>query len=141
MWITRITNILLIFLIFSPATANEDRPAEIRDMLAEALYEEHPEKRLDELMEGGLDRVDSEEILIQLDKALATCMLDAIREYSSEMSLEFDEQLDLLEADLKKGEGGSYFSTLDQGKLERMLYPCSVAALQAAGLKVPNSAD
>jgi hypothetical protein len=57
------------------------------------------------------------------------------------MSLEFDEQLDLLEADLKKGEGGSYFSTLDQGNLERMLYPCSVAALQAAGLKVPNSAD
>ena len=137
----RVAIVLLGVFIFPLATASDDRLAEMRDMLAEALHEKHPGQRLDELVANGLDHSDSEEVLIQLNKAISTCLLAAIREYSFEMSLDFDDQLDLLEADLKEGVAGKYFSSLDQEKLKQIVYPCFVAAHQAAGLEAPNSLD
>lgn len=141
MHVFRIAVALLAILVCSLATANENRLAEVKDMLAQALYAKNPGENLEELMSSGLSRADSEKILSRLNGPIAQCMIDAIREYSSEMSLDFGEQIDLLEADLREGIAGNYFASLDQETLKRNLYPCVLVAYQSVGLQGPNLDD
>lgn len=127
-----------IFLLAGPAFAETERETYLREQFADFLITGGNDAYVDELVTKGLDRSDSERIVNEFAHDVAGCIIDALRQYSVDESLDFDEQLNGLEASLMQDAVNAYFRSLDEKDLERRAELCNIEAAQAAGIDLPG---
>jgi hypothetical protein len=112
-----------------------DRDAEtLRRAVAERLNGRLGSQFVDYLAEQGLSRADAEVVVARLVHDLTVCAFDALRAQATEQGVAFDEVLSAVEAAFYVADGPNVDALIDVRALAQREAPCSLNALQQAGI-------
>lgn len=119
----------------TPSTDATDRDAEVlRTAVAERLSGRVGSQFVDYLAEQGLSREDAEVVVARLVHDLTMCTFDALRAQAAEQDVAFDDVLSAVEAAFYVADGPDMDALIDVRALARREAPCSLNALQQAGI-------
>jgi len=117
------------------SASSTDRDAEVlRSAVAERLNGRVGSQFVDYLAEQGLSREDAEVVVARLVRQLTMCTFDALRAQAAEQRVAFDDVLSAVEAAFYVADGPELDALIDVRALARREAPCSLNALQQAGI-------
>lgn len=119
--------------------AMDSRLAERQQDMEDAIYQLVGTSLVQELIESGLARPDSEEIAQRLVADIAECTIDSLRAEAARQSISVNELLSRLDAATRNG--GDPFDVADRSSLEANSFPCTADAMQRAGIPYPSGAQ
>jgi hypothetical protein len=125
----------------STAIASEPPTAELAQALAQRAYDNFGPRLVGYLARQGLSRVDAEPIVAEMLHKTVSCTLDALREQALAQSVDFEQVLSALDAELYDTDGPLITAILDVGAVSQRAMPCSVTALTQAGIPPQAASD
>ena len=106
----------------------------MRGAIAERVNDRLGKQFVDYLAEQGLSREDAGVVVARLVHDLTVCTFDALRAQAAEQGVAFDDVLSAVEAAFYVADGPDVAAVIDVRAVARREAPCSLNALQQAGI-------